>query len=147
MVVIEGRPYSVLELYISGRLRGFIRARKESGFNGTLVVGASRVFYEYPGILMVGEPVRPAESKLSLSEDRKGFTVKTPDKTHLGLYEVNIKFEDVYAGFTAFFSPRRLTISVENAIVNHREGFAFLEVVFKPREVAAEARVTREVLE
>lgn len=147
LVIVEERPYSALEVLVSGTMSGYVRATATSGFSGRLILQESRTVYEYPGILVVGELLRSGENKLVLNEGRKGLVLRALGKSYANLHEVGIKLENVKANLTMLFTPRRLVLETSNAVVQVIEGFAFVEVAIRPREQVVGARATQVQLE
>ncbi|MEM4663875.1 MAG: hypothetical protein QXP67_02990 [Desulfurococcaceae archaeon] len=147
IVVVDEKPYSVSEMFIHGRATGFVKLSKSAGLTGDLSVEASRFTYEYPGVIIIGEPFKPLSYKIEVVEDRKGLLIRTPSKLHSGMYEVNVVLENARVAMMVLPTSRRLLMYVHGASVQTREKFMVLEISVRALEEPVEAKVTRVFLE
>lgn len=144
VVTVDEKPYNISELLIQGRVTGSIKFNKSHGLAGDLIVETSKIFYEYPGILVIGELSKPLNYGIEIRESKKGLTVKTKNIDSLSVYEVNIVFEGTPITLMMSTMPRRLSIAVhEAATTSIVEKFMALEIIVKSHEEVVEAKVTQ----
>jgi hypothetical protein len=123
LVEVDSKPYSVVELYVGGLLRGELTMSKSNGMWGEIVVkSTSAVTYEYPGLLVVGEWSGISEFRVDVTERRRSLAVKY-SSTMWSVPEVKLIIEGVESRLIAAFTPRRLTFQCSGSVEVSEEPF------------------------
>jgi hypothetical protein len=123
LVEVDSKPYSVVELYVGGLLRGELTMSKSNGMWGEIAVkSTSAVTYEYPGILVVGEWSGSSEFRVDVTERRRSLAVKY-SSTMWSVPEVKLIIEGVESRLIAAFTPRRLTFQCSGGVEVSEEPF------------------------
>jgi hypothetical protein len=123
LVEVDSKPYSVVELYVGGLLRGELTMSKSNGMWGEIAVkSTSAVTYEYPGILVVGEWSGSSEFRVDVTERRRSLAVKY-SSTMWSVPEVKLIIEGVESRLIAAFTPRRLTFQCSGDVEVSEEPF------------------------
>ncbi len=132
IVVVDGQPYSAIEVYITAKTTGKLVFNKLHGIQGRLEIsGPTDIYYQDPGILIINsETPQSYSEKLEVVDTRKNIIAKTKTKKW-ELSEFNAVIDNYPVALTIAFNPRKLLISYNSSMIQIIEKPFLLQVVLK----------------
>lgn len=142
LVEVDGKPYSIVELYIQGEVSGSVSFDKIQGVRGRLIVhGDTEITLEPPGILVVGlDNTNIPRSRIEVYESRRELVVRSGGERYI-CQDISIVFDKSTVAISISYSPRRLVVYHDpRHVVIHRKPYS-LNMVIRSPSVEAPTKV------
>lgn len=142
LVIVNEKPYHASEVFIDGKITGYISISKTNRVNGLLQLEETpEVSLESNNVLVIGNrfPIRGGYN-IKIHESRKGFIVDMVGKI-LDKGEIRLELDRAQSSISLTYHPLRLIVVNNTGSIELAENPFVLNIKIRSPERVSQARV------